>query len=305
MSNEAVASANITELPDRITYQDEVCLVPELSLIGWTRFVHAGELASHQHRSYEICYISQGQVTWTVESKEYDVHRGELFVTKPGVVHSGLNNTMHPCEIRWLHINLPANGLALPGLSLSETAQLKADFEAIEHPCFPGTTAIKRNLIRILAEHQTPSSYAVPLVRLYLQQLLIQVAQAYAAYRRSRMSRPAPASHPICQALQWMETHLTETYQVEDLARVASMSVSQFHRQFLEETGFRPAEYRTRQRLLKAKQWLVESDRPILEIAYDLGFSTGQYFATVFKKFEGVTPCEYRERFGRQHHVSA
>ncbi len=296
MGNESIASANISIQPERVTYQDEACLLPELALIGWARIAHAEGLAAHRHHAYEICYIAQGQVTWIVESDVYDVRRGELFVTKPGAVHSGLNNTMHPCEIRWLHVSLPEDGLAFPGLTLSEIAQLRADFEAMQHPRFLGTTGIEHMLGHILSEHRTPSMYAVPLVRSYLHQLLIQVAQAYQTHCRSRSSQFVTTSQPICRVLEWMEAHMAEAYHVEDLARIATMSISQFHRQFLAETGFSPAEYRTRQRLQMAKQWLTESDRPISDIAYDLGFSTGQYFATVFKKFEGVTPHEFRQR---------
>ncbi len=258
MGNETVAPTDIWIQPDRVTYQDGACLLPELALIGWARIAQAEGLTAHRHHAYEICYIAQGQVTWIVGSDVYDVHRGEVFVTKPGEVHSGLNNTMHPCEIRWLHICLPENSRVFPGLSPQETAQLRADLEAIEHPCFTGTTAIRRMLSRILAEHQSPSKYAVPLVRSYLHQLLIQVAQTYQSQNRSRTTQLVSSSQPVCQVLEWMETHLSEAYQVEDLARIANMSVSQFHRQFLAETGFSPAEYRTRQRIRRAKQWLTQ-----------------------------------------------
>lgn len=287
--------------PERTTYEGPSCIIDELELVGWTRFSQAGGLEIQQHPSYEICYIVQGQVTWMLGSTAYDINRGDLFITKPRQLHSGFNEMMHPCELRWLQVYIPENNAALPGLSLSETNQLRHDLQSIRYPCFPGTTAIKRNLTRMLAEHQTPSPYAPLLVRSYLHQILILVIQAHTAYQRTQTNQSAALSPPIHRAAQWMKAHLSEAYQVEDLAQMVTLSVSQFHKQFLAETGLTPASYRTRQRLLQAKQWLSEGDRPILEIALDLGFSTAQYFATVFKKYEGITPSEYRARQNQNH----
>jgi AraC-like DNA-binding protein len=50
-----------------------------------------------------------------------------------------------------------------------------------------------------------------------------------------------------------------------------------------------------RRRIYRAKYLLREPDRPITAIALDLGFSSSQYFATVFKKLVGLTPGEYRQ----------
>jgi AraC-like DNA-binding protein len=72
--------------------------------------------------------------------------------------------------------------------------------------------------------------------------------------------------------------------------------VSFFHEKFLKEVRLTPAEYLTRLRMKKAKQLLKISKKSITEIAFDLGFSSSQYFATVFKKVTGITPRFYRKQ---------
>ena len=56
------------------------------------------------------------------------------------------------------------------------------------------------------------------------------------------------------------------------------------------------AKYQLQQKLLKAKELLTSSSMNISEIAYSLKFENAGQFSTFFKKKEGVTPSEFRER---------
>lgn len=53
-------------------------------------------------------------------------------------------------------------------------------------------------------------------------------------------------------------------------------------------------EYLTAVRLNRAKLLLSASDLPVEEIAYEVGY-TPNYFFSIFKKMEGVTPLKYRK----------
>ena len=55
-------------------------------------------------------------------------------------------------------------------------------------------------------------------------------------------------------------------------------------------------EYGLRLKIEKANHLLNANKRSITDIAYDLGFSSSQYFATVFKRYQSITPGEYRLR---------
>jgi YesN/AraC family two-component response regulator len=54
------------------------------------------------------------------------------------------------------------------------------------------------------------------------------------------------------------------------------------------------ASYITDYRMQKAKVLLLSSDLPIGTIAERTGFANGNYFFTLFKKHNGITPNEYR-----------
>lgn len=285
--------------PNRIVYEGEDCLVPELFAIGKDRFFNAMPqgLSRHIHKGlYEICYIVQGQVRWWVEGVVYEVNRGDIFITRPDELHGGVDELMHPCDLYWLIIHIPEDHTPLTGLFLSETNQLVQDLQGIDCRVFPGLPSVEKYLAQILAQHHLSSPYAAPLVRAQLHQFLISIIQSHLEFTRTDLAIPEVKSDSIQQAQQWIEAHLAETYHIKEVAQAMNMSVSYFHQRFLQETGLTPVEYRTWSRIEEAKRLLHNSDRSILQIAQALGFSTSQYFATVFKKLEGLTPREYRRK---------
>ena len=99
-------------------------------------------------------------------------------------------------------------------------------------------------------------------------------------------------SEPVRQAIDYINTNLSGPLLVQDIAAVVSMSTSYFYQRFVQETGMTPADFRTRQRVQMAKGLLQEKELSITQIAYQFGFSTSQYFATVFKRYTGTyTNC--------------
>ena len=79
-----------------------------------------------------------------------------------------------------------------------------------------------------------------------------------------------------------------------ELARAANVSESHLYRLFRGVHGMPPAEFIERTRIDRACRLLLESSMSVTELALELGFKTSQHFATVFKKYKGVTPSAWR-----------
>jgi AraC-like DNA-binding protein len=71
-------------------------------------------------------------------------------------------------------------------------------------------------------------------------------------------------------------------------------SYEHFHRLFKARHGQTPHAYREGHRLAWARRFLAEEGQSITRMAYTLGYSSSQHFATNFKKRVGLTPREYR-----------
>ena len=80
----------------------------------------------------------------------------------------------------------------------------------------------------------------------------------------------------------------------EKIAMEVSMSYSWFRRIFKEYTGFSPHQYLLELKIQKGKELLTNTDLPIKEIAYSIGFDNSDHFCTTFKQRTRMTPVGYR-----------
>ena len=99
----------------------------------------------------------------------------------------------------------------------------------------------------------------------------------------------------IQQTIEFMEYHLDEEIDIENLAKMASLSPFYYQRLFSRLVKKPVAEYIKLRRMAKATEAVLQRDRRILDIALDLGFSSHEHFSRTFKDTFGMTPDEYRK----------
>ena len=284
------------------------CLLPEVPSLGWSKSQQAlpGRKRSLGISSYEIGYIDKGSIEWWLDGELHEIGPGSLFVTRPGELQGGANTLIHPCERYWLRINFPPQG-DLPGLPAAVVKDLKHLFETMEQRYFPGSPELGTYFESLLEEHRKPRPFSLVMARAALSQIIVATVRSY------ELLRTVSYSPEVAKAINWINTHNLRDCAIEDIAKVAGLSIGYFHERFLQDVNYTPNEYLNRRRIYLAKLKLLNSTKSITEIAFDVGFSSSQYFATVFKKFVGVTPVEYRKLrgtnfakldFARKHEVS-
>ena len=96
------------------------------------------------------------------------------------------------------------------------------------------------------------------------------------------------------RVVEYVDQHLSGKITLLDLAAVAGLSRMHFASQFRAATGLRPHEYLLRQRIQRAEELLRQSTMTLVEIALTVGFQTQAHFTTVFKRFVGDTPYQWR-----------
>ncbi len=93
---------------------------------------------------------------------------------------------------------------------------------------------------------------------------------------------------------------LAQPLSAADLAQEIGMSESRFSRFFRRAMGNTFTDFVNRVRIGRACQLLMESQRPITDIAYDVGFNNIANFNRRFLDIKGMTPREYRRQGGRR-----
>ncbi len=92
-----------------------------------------------------------------------------------------------------------------------------------------------------------------------------------------------------------IETHLFSQVTLEQLASLASLSLSSFKREFKKHFKETPAKYIRNRRLQKAKDLLVHSSLSISEISFQVGYEDSSYFSRLFSSSFMLSPSEFRK----------
>lgn len=108
-----------------------------------------------------------------------------------------------------------------------------------------------------------------------------------------------PGSQIAGKAENIMRINIERNLSMGDIAEMLCLSTTGLIKRFKQETGLTPADFYQRIKIEEARRRLTGTDASITETAFNLGFSTSQYFASVFKKYTGTTPREYRRSCSR------
>ena len=120
----------------------------------------------------------------------------------------------------------------------------------------------------------------------------------YAIRRQTYGGREdAPYAHRQAMSAveQYIRRDLAGPMDLANLAQVANLSPSYFHKVFCGYFGVTPAEYVTARRISAAKAMLVMGEKSLDAIAEECGFGSQSYFNYRFRKITGTTPLQYRK----------
>lgn len=98
------------------------------------------------------------------------------------------------------------------------------------------------------------------------------------------------------KVVNYIHEHLEETIEIEKLAQLSGWKINHFGRNFKQYLKISPYQFILKARIEKAKTMISETDRPITDISYKLGFESHSNFSNAFIKYAGMTAIEYRKR---------
>lgn len=99
----------------------------------------------------------------------------------------------------------------------------------------------------------------------------------------------------MTKALEYLEEHLQDEINLNEVARIACSSPFHFQRMFHVLTDVTVGEYVRRRRLTLAAQELVTTKEKIIEIAFKYGYDSPESFTRAFHRLHGLSPSAARE----------
>ena len=127
--------------------------------------------------------------------------------------------------------------------------------------------------------------------------LLLQLCRFYQLQDGSAFGQMDQEQRDFIEGIRRLFYFYNEKITVDQMAANVHMSKNTYIRHFEEIFHEAPGDFLVKYRLLKAKNQIVGTDMPLSEVAQLNGFYDTSHFVKLFKKWEGVTPSEYRQRF--------
>jgi AraC family L-rhamnose operon regulatory protein RhaS len=270
-------------------------------IISYGRF-RCPELAPHKNRGMEITYIEKGMLEWMVEGVVERVEPGSIFFTLPWQVHGSVN-PKEPDNVIWHVLFHLKDDYPQPhkrfgfaeslGFSPSETRTLSAALASSRRHGFPASPTMCRLMPALIGElqssHELREAQVVSLLRMVLVELKRVVCGETVHEETPTASEPA-----VRKLVEMLSSHCDQSWTLAQMADQCGIRRTRLNTVFQKLTGSTPMEYLGRLRMERAKTLLRETDIKIIDIAFECGFNSSQYFANTFKHATGMTPSEYR-----------
>jgi AraC-like DNA-binding protein len=267
--------------------------IGERDVVALGRYAYARAhrpLSRHTHgRMVEICLLDEGVQPVVVGDATYVLKGGDVLVTFPHEVHGTGRSPENRGRLYWLLVRVPRPGGRFLDLPPPEARRLAGALQAVSPRHFRGTRMMKHYLERMFEAHDRGGDFRGVEIRNWALRFLLDALEA------SRRQRRAGVSPRIRDVQAFVEERLHEPApRLEALADRAHLSLPAFMARFKRETGVSPGNWIRQRKIERAKALLARAGATVTGVAFGLGFSTSQYFATVFRRYTGQSPGRFR-----------
>lgn len=246
----------------------------------------------HVHPEFELTLIRKGKGRRFIGDNISDYSGGDLVLIGGNLPHSWFSQH----ENRGAVIQFDQTFLGEKFLSLPEMQSLKLFFsDALRGVSFQGDTIAKveRKIIAL----DTLKSLDRILMLMEILNILSDSDYFILSSQPFTVNIAKKAEKRIDKVCNYINKHYNQPVTLNEISDIASMSPQSFCRFFKATTGKSFIDYINELRIGKACMLLIESEKTISEICYDVGFNNVSNFNRRFQKAKSSTPSEYRRDY--------
>jgi AraC family transcriptional activator of pobA len=248
----------------------------------------------HRHSFYQVLYITTGGGKHIIDFEEYDVKNGMIYFLAPSQVHEWKFDSDTNGILLNFNPNLFSSFLANSNY-LNEFPFFTGNglHSAIDISTNKNQDEIESILFKIKEEFAGCNECKLDFIKTLLLQLFILVNRNIISTENQSTNK---SNYIVLRNFEKLiEQHFTKLRMPKDYAQLLFVTPNHLNALCNQLTG-KPAGDLIRNRiLLEAKRLLVNSHQNINEIAWELNFQDNSYFSKFFKKYEGISPEEFRK----------
>jgi AraC-like DNA-binding protein len=275
--------------------------LPLVAEIGATPRHLARLVPWHAHAGGQILCVLRGATAYQFQSRRcprIEVPGGHFLVIPAGLAHRGAAEVRPPCMIVQVVLGpAPARPGGTP-LAEADWRWLRRRLEAHLPSVHPFNGELQRLVTGLI--RAVPAAVAQPRDRLLLARLRLQTCALLleAAAQVDDNTRAAP-DDLVQAAAAYFRARLDEKIRLGEVARSLGVNRTRLFEQFKRATGLTPNDYLLRARVDRARELLADARKSVTEVAFAVGLGSSQYFSTVFRRYTGQTPGDFRRSLGR------
>ena len=265
-------------------------------------------LERHKNPGLEIVLITKGEFWWQVEGRREKVKPETIFYTLPWQEHGGVGEVQPNAELFYIC------------LALAEACDKpRRTFEF--HPAFGFAPSEEREISSALVSSSTHALRATPDADWLMRAAFHTLEEASRLGQRPRaqsllkllvieLARCASEQHPnaiqhdpadeaerrVRKFVEMLRGRYREPWTLESMSQASRLRRTHFAQLLKRHTGDSPVTFLNRLRVERACEMLTGTGKSITEIAFETGFNSSQYFATVFRQFVQADPRSLRKR---------
>lgn len=258
------------------------------------------DILFHWHPELELTYVQEGTARYHIDNDFFNGETGDIILVRPNGMHSihPINGETHVIETFQFHLDMIGSSVGdqVTNRYLQPLQDSTYKFLPCIKPNMPGYDALKDCLFLIFSLSKEEERHFELLLKAKLHEFLYLLY-----YHRYVIRKYTDDIHRKNEKIRELVAYINNNYHqsltVDFLADFIGYSKTHFMAIFKQHTGSSCTEFIIQVRLNKACELLVNSSKPIVEIANGIGFNNLSNFNRQFKQYYDMTPSHYRKQY--------
>jgi AraC-like DNA-binding protein len=262
----------------------------------------------HRNEGLEITFLQSGTLPFWLADKEYSLCPGDMTITRPWQPHRVGNPNIPASRLHWLILDL---GVRRPNqdwkwpkwcvLTPQDQEELTIMLRQCEHPIWQSTKDVQ-NCFRRISHAIKADRHGSSASRLaaYINELFVSILEML----RHNDIKLDPSLSGSSRMVEMFLTdirdcpeQLSHEWTLGTMAQHCGLAETRFRYYCKELTNMPPSQYLELCRVDAAAKMLVQApQKSVTEVALACGFGSGQYFATVFRRYRRCSPRTFRKK---------
>ena len=280
-----------------------LCYVSSGNLISDDGFVHPSRCLD----TFVLLVGVEGLLHIHQEQREYTVGPGQFLLLHPDRHHAGTRASEGRLSYFWCHFTTVEEYQLIDEENIKRYMEenflhdsaLRDIYFLPEYGQFQNNSSIILEYRR-LVDYSQQKLYSSSIVDYMLSLLAMELTQE-TLQDNSKSELFSRSLYSLIDLQEYIRTSYYTTLSVTKLASMFGYNPNYLSTVFKKVTGVPLTRYINQLRINNAKTLLLNTSTPVCDIALKVGYNDSKYFVRLFKRFEGISPTQFRNIYFRKH----